>query len=184
MFMSKAAAALSTTLSHKPSCTTAIAIREQARFLSSGVFIPEADISAESLQKLLAKFKVESTIDEDGELLVDEAFGPVVYIRIEPKRHWIVFHTGFPTPALDDEDRTAFADYLSNDLAMAQFAATEGGIGMGYFMYYRGGLSVDQFMAMAQRFGSLAWAALRRYTTYELRVGDDRDSREASVTLN
>lgn len=182
--MSKAAAALSPTPPTKPSCTTAIAIREQARFHFPDVFIPEADISAKFLQKLLAKFKVDSTIDEDGELLVDEAFGPVVYIRIEPKRHWIVFHTGFPTPAMDEDDRTAFADYLSNDLAMAQFAATEGGIGMGYFMYYRGGLSVDQFMAMAQRFGSLAWAALRRYTNYELRAGDDRDCREPTVTLN
>ncbi len=182
--MSKASAALSTTLSHKPSCTTAIAIREQARYHSPGVVISEADISAEFLQQLLAKFKIESSIDEDGELLVDEAFGPVVYIRIEPKRHWIVFHTGFSTHTLDDDDRTAFADYLSNDLAMAQFAATEGGIGIGYFMYYRGGLSVDQFMAMAQRFGSLAWAALRRYTTYELRIGDDRDCRDSSVTLN
>ncbi len=159
--MSKASAAQSTTVSHKPSCTTAVAIREQARFHSPGIFIPEADISAEFLQQLLAKFKIESSIDEDGELLVDEAFGTMVFIRIEPKRHWIVFHTGFATPTLDDDDRTVFADYLSNELAMAQFAATDGGIGMGYFMYYRGGLSVDQFMAMAQRFGSLAWAALR-----------------------
>ncbi len=182
--MSKASAKPITSPSKNTFCTTAVAIREQARFHSPGVFIPEADISAEFLQQLLAKFKVESTIDEDGELLVDEAFGPVVYIRLEPKRHWIVFHTGFATPALDDDDRTVFADYLSNELAMAQFAATEGGIGMGYFMYYRGGLSVDQFMAMAQRFGSLAWAALRRYTTYELRTGDDRDCRDSSVTLN
>ena len=182
--MSKASAETIISTSKNTSCTTAVAIREQARFHSPGVFIPEADISAEFLQQLLAKFKVESTIDEDGELLVDEAFGPMVFIRFEPKRHWIVFHTGFPTPALDDDDRTAFADYLSNELAMDQFAATEGGIGMGYFMYYRGGLSVDQFMAMAQRFGSLAWAALRRYTNYELRTGSDRDCRDSSVTLN
>ncbi len=182
--MSKASAEPITSPSKNSPCTTAIAIREQARFHFPGVFIPEADISAEFLQQLLAKFKIESSIDEDGELLVDEAFGPVVYIRIEPKRHWIVFHTGFPTPMMDDDDRTAFADYLSNDLAMAQFAATVGGIGMGYFMYYRGGLSVDQFMAMAQRFGSLAWAALRRYTTYELRAGDCREERDQAATLN
>lgn len=181
--MSKANAAVSFS-QQSNSCTTAIAIREQARFHSPGVFIPEPDISAEFLQNLLAKFKVEATFEEDGELYVGEAFGPVVYIRLEPKRHWIVFQSGFATPTLDHDERTAFANYLSHELAMAQFAATESGIGMGYFMYYRGGLNVDQFMAMAQRFGSLAFSALRRYASYQLRSEEERDCREPSVTLN
>lgn len=182
--MSKAEATSSTTIPNKSSCPTATAIREQARFHSPGVVISDSDISAEFLQTILAKFKIEAVIDEDGELLVDEAFGPTVFIRVEPKRHWIVFHTGFATPSLDDDDRTAFADYLSNNLAMAQFAATDSGIGIGYYMYYRGGLNVDQLMAMAQRFGSLAWAALRRYTTYELRTTDVQEEQDQPATLN
>ncbi len=166
------------------SCPTATAIREHARFHSPSVVLPDCDISAEFLQKLLAKFKVEAVIDEDGELEIGEAFGPVVFIRLEPKRHWIVFHSGFATPTLSDEERTDFANYLSNNLAMAQFAATDSGIGMGYFMYYRGGLSVDQFMDMAQRFGSLACVAIKRLTTYATRSDHDTDFEDEAVILN
>ena len=67
---------------------------------------------------------------------------------------------------------------------MAQFAATNSGIGMGYYMYYRGGLSVDQFMAMAQRFGSLAWAAMTKYTNFEVHTDQDIEQIEGSVILN
>lgn len=182
--MSNAEAGPSTTIPNKSSCPTATAIREQTRFHSPGVVISDSDISAEFLKQLLAKFKIEAVIDEDGELLLDEALGPAVFIRLEPKRHWIFFHTGFSTPSLDGDERTAFADYLSNNLAMAQFAATQCGIGMGFYMYCRGGLNVDQFMAMAQRFGSLAWAALRHYTTYELPTADVREEQDQSATLN
>lgn len=113
-----------------------------------------------------------------------EAFGPTVYIRLDAYRHWIIFQTAFETPSLDDDERTAFANFLSNNLAMAQFAATDSGIGMGYFMYYRGGLSVDQFMAMAQRFGSLACAAMTRYTTYVMQSDQAPNEDDRVVTLN
>ena len=182
--MSKAAAANVTCIQPKPSCPTAIAIAEQTRFYSPGVIISEADISCEFLQRLLAKFKVEAITTENGELEISEAFGPTIGIRLIPNRHWLFFHTGFQTPALDDEERITFANYLSNNLAMAQFAATDGGIGMGFYMYYRGGMNVDQFMAMAQRFGSLACAAVRKYASYG--VEEDREGSEerTSVTLN
>lgn len=166
------------------SCPTATAIREQARFYSPDVILPDCDISAEFLQKLLAKFKVEAVIDEDGELEVGEAFGPVVFIRLEPKRHWIVFHSGFATPTLSDEERIDFANYLSNNLAMAQFAATDCGIGMGYFMYYRGGLNVDQFMDMAQRFGSLACAAIKHLATFASQSDGEDEFKGAVAILN
>lgn len=182
--MSKASAAAITSSSQTSSCTTATAIREQARLHSPGVILPEHNISADFLQQLLAKFKVEAVIEEDGDLKISEAFGLAVYIRLEPKRHWIIFHTGFETPTLDDEDRTGFAQDLSLDLAMAQFAATDHGIGMSYFMYYRGGLSVDQFMAMAQRFGSLACAAMRRYTVFDARSEHEAGEPGQVVTLN
>lgn len=182
--MSKAEAVSITTNPLRSSCPTATAKREQTRFHSPGVVILENEISAEFLQQLLAKFKIEAVVDEDGELRVAEAFGPAVYIRIDAHRHWIVFHTGFETPTLEDEERTAFADYLSNNLAMAQFAATDGGIGMGFYMYYRGGLSVDQFMAMAQRFGSLACAAMRKCLTFEMHSGHQGDEQPETVILN
>jgi hypothetical protein len=184
MFMSKAVAEQINSPSQKSSCTTAIAIREQAGFHSPGIIIPESDISAEFLQKLFVKFKIDTVIDEDGELHVPEAFGPTIYIRLEPKRHWIILHTGFETPTLDDGDRLAFANYLSHNLAMAQFAATDGGIGMAFFMYYRGGLSVDQFMAMAQRFGSLACAAMRRCMTFETASARETEEQRQSIRLN
>ena len=164
--MSKASAANVTAIKSKPSCPTAIAIAEQTRFYSPGIIISDADISYEFLQRLLAKFKVEAVIDENGELEISEAFGPTIGIRLIPHRHWIFLHTGFQTPTLDDEERASFANYLSNNLAMAQFAATDGGIGMGFYMYCRGGMNVDQFMAMAQRFGSLACAAIRKHGTF------------------
>lgn len=182
--MSKAGAVSITTNPLKSSCPTATAIREQARFHSPGVVISKNDISAEFLQQLLAKFKIEAVVDEDGELRVAEAFGPTVYIRMDTHRHWIIFQTGFETPTLDDGERTAFANYLSNNLAMAQFAATDSGIGMGFFMYYRGGLSVDQFMAMAQRFGSLACAAMRKCLTFEIHSGHEGDEQHETVSLN
>lgn len=182
--MSKASATAITSSSQTSSCTTATAVREQARFHSPEIIIPEHDVSAEFLQMLLAKFKVEAVIEEAGDLKIGEAFGPVIYIRLEPKRHWIIFHTGFETPTLDDEDRIGFAQHLSLNLAMAQFAATDHGIGMSFFMYYRGGLSVDQFMAMAQRFGSLACAAMRRYTVFDARSDHEAGEPGQAVTLN
>ena len=182
--MSKASAENATSIQSKPSCPTAIAIAEQTRFHSPGVVIPESDISCEFLQRLLAKFKIEADIDENGELEISEAFGPTIGIRLISNRHWLFFHTGFQTPTLDDEERINFANYLSNNLAMAQFAATDGGIGMGFYIYYRGGLSVDQFMTMAQRFGSLACAAIRKYATYGAEADQRGDEEQVSVTLN
>jgi hypothetical protein len=178
------ATAEAATFTSQSSCPTATAIREQTRFFSRGITVSDSDVSAEFLETLLAKFKVEAMIDRDGELRIGEAFGPVVYIRLDPKRHWIIFHTGFETPTLNDEERIDFANYLSNNLAMAQFAATDFGIGMGYFMYYRGGLSVDQFMAMAQRFGSLACAAMSRYTTFNISSVQEIEEAAQAVTLN
>jgi hypothetical protein len=138
-------------------------------FSSSDSNISEGDVSIALLKELLGTYKIEALIDEDGELEVSEAFGPAVYIRLDPSRHWIVFHTGFSTLVLDSEERMKFADYLNSNLSMAQFVAMDSGIGMGYFMYYRGGLNVDQFMALAQRFGSLAFTAVKRLTTFVTR---------------
>jgi hypothetical protein len=182
--MSKASAENVTHILTNSSCPTATSIREQARFHSPGVFIPDTDISYAFLSNMLAKFKIEAIIDESGEIQVFEAFGPTIGIRLIPNRHWIFFHTGFETPTLSDEERTQFANYLSNNLAMAQFAATDGGIGMGFYMYYRGSLSVDQFMAMAQRFGSLACAAMRKYGTYEVETRQGSDEERTPGTLN
>lgn len=182
--MTKAVADANFSSSSTSNCPTASVLRDQTRLYSPGVILPESSISAEYFQTLLGKFKIEAVLDEDGELRIGEAFGPVMYVRFEPKRHWVILHTGFETPALDDQERTDLANHLSNSLAMAQFAATSSGIGMGFYMYYRGGLSVDQFMAMAQRFGSLAWAAMSQYANFE--AGSDHDSEEAehSITLN
>ena len=182
--MSKASAENVSHISPNAACPTATAIREKTRLYSPGVIIPESDISHEFLSNLLAKFKVETIIDENGEIQVSEAFGPTIGIRLIPNRHWIFIHTGFDTPTLDDDERTQFANYLSNNLAMAQFAATADGVGMGFYMYYRGGLNVDQFMTMAQRFGSLACAAMRRYATYRVDACPEDDEERTPATLN
>lgn len=181
--MSKASAENLTSIQFKPSCPTALAIAEQTRLYSPGIVISEANISYEFLQTLLAKFKIEANIDGNGELEISEALGPTIGIRLNPNRHWIFIHTGFETPTLDEDGRMQFSNFLSSNLAMAQFAVTDGGIGMGFYMYYRGGLNVDQFMAMAQRFGSLAFAAMRKYVTYGAEV-DRADREEQAVTLN
>jgi len=182
--MSKASAENLTSIQPKTSCPTALAIAEQTRFYAPGVIIPEADISYEFLQRFLAKFKVEAITTENGELEISEAFGPTIGIRLNPNRNWIFLNTGFETPTLDDDERTHFSNYLSNNLAMAQFAATDGGIGMGFYMYYRGGLNVDQFMAMAQRFGSLACTAMRKYVTFGIEADREGSEERTSVTLN
>jgi hypothetical protein len=153
-------------------------------FHSSDSIVSDESVSISFLQDLLAKYKVEAVIDEDGELEVGEGFGPLVFIRIEPHRHWIVFHTGFSTLTLDAEERRDFADYLNNNLSMGQFAATDSGIGMGYFMYYRGGLNVDQFMAMAQRFGSLACTAMKRLSGFISNSDQQDDIDSSSISLN
>lgn len=170
--------------SSMPKCPSASVLRDQTRLYSPGVTLPESSISAEFFQTMLGKFKIDSAIEEDGDLRIGEAFGPVICVRFEPKRHWIILHTGFETPSLNDQERTGLANYLSSNLAMAQFAATASGIGIAYFMYYRGGLSVDQFMAMAQRFGSLAWAAMTNYANFETPSDQDVEKIKGSITLN
>lgn len=159
-------------------------IQPQSNFCSSDLVVADESVSIPFLQDLLAKYKVEAVVDEDGELEVDEGFGPLVFIRLEPHRHWIVFHTGFSTLTLDAEERRDFADHLNNNLSMGQFAATDSGIGMGYFMYYRGGLNVDQFMAMAQRFGSLACTAMKRLTSFISNSDKQEDIDSSSISLN
>lgn len=158
--------------------------RCQSHFSSSDSVVSESDVSIQFLKDLLGTLKVEAIVDEDGELEVGEAFGPVVFIRIEPNRHWIVFNTGFSTPVLDDEQRREFADYLNNNLNMAQFIATNSGIGMSYFLYYRGGLNVDQFIAIAQRFGSLAFTAVKHLTTFSARPETNKGELGATGVLN
>lgn len=179
--MSKAVAEKTLVSFHKPSCTTSNTICEQTRLHSPGVILSESNVSPQFLQGLLAKFKVQSVIEGEDELQVAEAFGPAVYIRINTDRHWVVLHTGFETPTLDEEERHILANQLNNNLAMAQFSATDHGISLGYFIYYRGGLSVDQFMAMAQRFGSLTFAALRRYITFEAHTDYEAEARHATL---
>lgn len=158
--------------------------QSHSNFHSYDHFVSEESVSIGFLKDLLEKFKVEALIDEDGELVVEEAFGPNVFIRLEPHRHWIVFHTGFSTLTLDAEERRDFADYLNNNLAMGQFAAMESGIGMGYFMYYRGGLNVDQFIAMAQRFGSLACTAMKRLSRFIVDSDREKNDDISPLTLN
>lgn len=173
--MSKAEAEYDTTTQTDSTCTLAIAIRETTKFHPGGVIIAESDISAAFLQNLLAQFKVQATVDEEGDLRIAEAFGPVVYISLDPNRHWINFRTSFELPSLNENERIIFVNQLSHSMAMAQFAPTDDGIGIGYYMYYKGGLIVDQFMAMAQRFGSLSCAVMRRCMTFSTQLNNQEN---------
>lgn len=138
---------------------------------TAGSIFPDDIVTVELLQGLLAKFKIEAILDEYGDLAISEGFGPELFIRLEPKRHWIVFHTDFSTPILDEEQNREFANYLNESLTMAQFSVKSGGIGMEYFMYYRNGLNINQVMSMAQRFGSLACTAMKRLVAYSFDSG-------------
>lgn len=138
--------------------------------------VSDIEVSIEFLQQVLRGYKVEAIIDEDREIEVREGFGPVVFMRIDSQRHWIIFYTAFSTPTLDAEQRKQFADSLSSSLTMAQFASTADGVGMEYFMYYRGGLNVNQFMAMAQRFGSLAFTAVKHLINFSALPDQSQES--------
>lgn len=151
---------------------------------ASDAVVSDIQVSTEFLQAVLARFKVESILDEDGEIEIKEGLGPVVFIRLDRQRHWIIFHTAFSTPTLDEAQRRDFAGHLSSSLAMSQFSSTDDGISMEYFMYYRGSLNISQFMAVAQRFGSLAFTAIKCLVTFPSRSDERQTQVTASKTVN
>lgn len=154
------------------------------QFYASDSVVADNDVTVVFLQEFLAKHKVIASLDEDGGLEVREGFGPVMFINVVPKRHWIVFHTSFSTPSLDEEQRRDFSGYLNGSLAMAQFVSADDGVNMDYFMYYRGGLNLDQFMGVAQRFGSLAFTVIRQLAIYSSRSSDRQRENSESDTIN
>lgn len=129
--MTKAVAIANLSSSSTSNCPTASASQDQTSVHSPGANLPESDISAELFQTLLGKFKFEAAIGADGELRIGSAFGPVICVRFEPKGHWIILHTGFETPALDDQERTDLASYLSNNLAMVSLLQPTSGLAWG-----------------------------------------------------
>ena len=182
--MSKASADHTFTPSANSPCSTVLALRNTTKLDPLGVIIPDTSVSVDFFKTMLANFKIESSIDQDGELNIPEAFGPFVYLRVNTERHWVILHGGVDTPMLTIDDRLELANSLNSDLAMAQFGATDRGIGMAFFMYYRGGLNLDQFMTMAQRFGSLAFTVMRRYAVFGADESNSSAERDTGATLN
>jgi len=117
-------------------------------------FIDEGQITLDRLKQILDSAFIDSEIDSEGELFINDGLDFPVWVAIENDRKSLNIYTCVGIRK-SDEEAVAVVNQLNRSLILAQFHVKDRALWANYWMSIDTGLLARQFVLTLRRFATI-----------------------------